>query len=429
MAPAAPFAPFALPHAAPESLTCLELLARYARRPEYYQLADAARLLVNGHETFAAMLAAIAGASSSVELGTYTIQADGVGRQFQAALISAAARGVQVRLLYDFIGSRGLPAAFVNALLAAGVAVAVYHPPIFGRICQTINRRNHRKLLIVDRRLLFAGGLNLTDAYAAPADHGDGWRDTHTALTGTAVASAGARLYEHDWQHATPYPETIPRLAWWPSGVRRRLRRILTIRQLWRHATDELQRAIHQGHVPVQVIGNEALRHRHAIHQAYLYAIHHARHYILIENAYFIPTRAIRKALAQAVSRGVQVAVTVPRHSDVPIVTHASRYLYARLLAQGIRIYEWPHAMLHAKTAVIDDAWSVVGSYNLDRRSLFHQLEVVVTVLDRDFATRLREQTLADLAQCHEVTCHAHAQRSWRRRLLETLAYAFRYWL
>ncbi len=375
------------------------------------------------------MLAAIAGARTSVELETYTIQADGVGGQFQAALSRAAARGVQVRLLYDFIGSRGLPAAFVTALLAAGVAVAVYHPPIFGRICQTINQRNHRKLLIVDRRVLFAGGLNLTDEYAEPADQGDGWRDTHAVLTGAAVACAGARLFEHDWSHATPYPETITHRARWQGGVRRRLRRILTIRQLWRHGTDELQRALHSGNVAVQVVGNELFRRRHAIHQAYLYAIRNARHYILIENAYFIPTRSIRHALAQAAARGVHVAVALPRHSDVPIVSHASRYLYARLLARGIRIYEWPHAMLHAKTAVIDDAWSVVGSYNLDRRSFFHQLEVVVTVLDRDFATRLREQTLADLAQCHEVTCHAHAQRSWRRRLLETLAYAFRYWL
>jgi cardiolipin synthase len=412
----------------PEALNSVELLARYANRPERYQLADSARLLINGRETFTAMLTAIGGAQRSVDLETYTIQDDGVGRQFQAALIRAAARGVRVRLLYDYIGSRGLPEPFVAALRTAGVAVAVYHPPVFGRILQTINRRNHRKLLVVDQALLFAGGLNLTDEYAEPPDRGDGWRDTHAVFAGAAVAGAGLRLFAHDWQRATPYPETTPPPARWRNGVRR-LHRILTIRHLWRQATDQLRQALREGRVAVQVVGNEAFRHRHAIHQAYLHAIRNARHYILIENAYFIPPRSIRRALAQAAARGVHVAVAVPRNSDVPIVAHASRHLYDRLLARGIRIYEWPHTMLHAKTAVMDDAWSVVGSYNLDRRSFFHQLEVVVTVLDRNFARHLRAQTLADLARCHEITRAEHARRSWRRRLLEAVAYAFRYWL
>jgi cardiolipin synthase len=125
----------------------------------------------------------------------------------------------------------------------------------------------------------------------------------------------------------------------------------------------------------------------------------------------------------------VQVAVAVPRNSDVPIVTYASRHLYAGLLARGVRIFEWPHAMLHAKTAVIDDAWSVVGSYNLDRRSFFHQLEAVVLAIDPAFAGRLCAQTLADVQQCREVTRAAHKARPWHQKLLESLAYLFRDWL
>ncbi len=407
----------------------MELLARYARIPEQFQLASSARLLVNGGEAFPAMLAAIDAATTSVDLETYAIRADGMGTRFQGALLRAAGRGVHVRLLYDYLGSRGLPASFVRKLLAVGVQVAVYHPPVLGSLLRTMNRRNHRKLLLVDRGLLFAGGLNLTDEYVSVEERGAGWRDTHVRLEGPAVALAGERLFEHDWRQALAYPDTITRVARLKADVRKGLRRIITIRKLWRSSADALQNAIRDGQVAVQVVGNEELRNRLAIHRAYLYAIRNARQYILIENAYFIPTRAIRHALVRAAARGVQVAVTVPRHSDVPIVAYASRYLYARLLARCVRIFEWPHAMLHAKTAVIDDAWSVVGSYNLDRRSFFHQLESVVLVIDPAFAIRLREQTLADLQQCWEVTRVEHEARPWRLKFLESVAYSLRYWL
>jgi cardiolipin synthase len=422
-------APFALRPDAPEPVSGLALLVRYARRPEQFLLADAARLLVNGGETFAAMLAAIDAAAATVDLETYTLAADDVGMRFQAALAGAARRGVRVRLLYDYIGSRGLPAAFVRTLMAAGVQVAVYHPPIVGQILRTMNRRDHRKLLVVDGRLLFAGGINLADAYDDAGPRAGRWRDTHACCEGKAVALAGERLFEHGWSHAFPYPDTVTRAAVLKADVRRRWRGILTIGRLWRRAAERLQDALRDGRVAVQVVGNEEFRHRRAIHRAYLHAIAHARRYILIENAYFIPDAAIRRALARAVARGVQVAVAVPRTSDVPIVAYASRHLYAALLRRGIRIFEWPHGMLHAKTAVIDDAWAVVGSYNLDRRSFFHQLEAVLVVVDGGFAARLREQTLADLAQCREVTRAAHAARPHGRKLLESLAYAFRYWL
>ena len=428
-APAEPPAPFALPAAPPEPATCLELLARYARQPQRFQLASAARLLVNGGETFDAMLAAIDAAAVAVDIETYALQADSVGTRFHDALLRAAGRGVRVRLLYDYIGSRGLPPRFVRSLMQAGVAVAVYHPPVFGSILRTMNRRNHRKLLLVDQRVLFAVGLNLTDEYAVPEEHGAGWRDTHARFDGRAVALAGERLFEHDWGHALAYPDTITRAARLKADVRKSLRGIITIRKLWRRSVDTLQSAIRDGSVPVQVVGNEEIRNRRAIHRSYLHAIRNARRYVLIENAYFIPSRPIRHALAQAVERGVQVAVAVPRTSDVPIVAYASRHLYAGLLAKGVRIFEWPHAMLHAKTAVIDDAWSVVGSYNLDRRSLFHQLEAVVLVIDPVFAGRLREQTLADLQQCREVARAQHEARPWRQKLLESLAYLFRDWL
>jgi cardiolipin synthase len=184
-----------------------------------------------------------------------------------------------------------------------------------------------------------------------------------------------------------------------------------------------------EGSVAVEVVSNQEFRHRRRIRRAYLHAIRNAQRYILIENAYFIPDRGIRRALLKAVQRGVKVAVAVARHNDVAVAAMASRALYGELLAGGVRLFEWPETMLHAKTAVIDDAWSVVGSYNLDHRSLFHNLEVVIVLADADFAARLREQNLADLKQCRELTLDEHGARPWWQTLLDSAAYQMRYWL
>jgi cardiolipin synthase len=125
----------------------------------------------------------------------------------------------------------------------------------------------------------------------------------------------------------------------------------------------------------------------------------------------------------------VAVSVVVAGHNDIAIVAKASRGLYGELLASGVRLFEWPEGMLHAKTAVIDDAWAAVGSYNLDHRSLMHNLEVVVSVADSRFTRLLRERNMEDIARCHEVTLLEHEARPWREMLLESLALSLRYWL
>jgi cardiolipin synthase len=404
-----------------------DALVRYARAPQEFERADRVRLLVDGGEAFPEMLATIEGAQRTVDLETYMIRADCTGTRFRDALSAAARRGVRVRLLYDYIGSLGLPDRFVQPAIQAGVAVAVYHPLVITRPSWAVNRRDHRKHLVVDGQVAFTGGLNLADQYNAPPESG-GWRDTHLRLEGQAPAERIEELFEYGWQSAAPYGEPGPAARQLASGVRRRLGLPLgpgTRRQglevsdaLWAH-----------GGVAVRIIGNREFRHRQDIRRTYLHAIRRAQRYILIENAYFIPDRGIRRALARAAARRVLVAVVLARNSDVTTAAYASRSLYSDLLASGVRLFEWPFGMMHAKTAAIDDAWATVGSYNFDHRSLLHQLESVAVVADPGFARRLREQTLADLAKCREITLMEHESRPWRQMLLESAAYFVRRWL
>jgi cardiolipin synthase len=413
-----------------------EALARYARKPGQFPPARGVELLVDGGRTFASMLEAIDAARQSVDLETYILRDDGVGRRFQEALCRAARRGVGVRLLYDYIGSLSLPTRFVDRLLEAGVAVGVYNPPALRWLgWRVLDRRNHRKTLIVDGQVTFTGGLNLADDYAPAQEGGAGWRDTHVRIDGTGPADQATMLFRRAWRKAALHGAKVLRRRRLQGAFRRLLAH-------WRRDRDRLEdeettrqdgpspaRGGGAAQPAVRLLGNHGFGERHRIHQAYLHAIRRARSYILIENAYFIPSRAIRRALAKAVRRGVVVAVAVARDSDVKIAACAGRYLYSRLLASGVRLFEWPFGMLHAKTAVIDDAWSIVGSYNMDHRSLFHQLESAAAVVDAAFARRLRDQTLADMSQSPEVTLERHESRPIHRMVLESAAYLVRHWL
>ena len=355
------------------------------------------------------------------------IRADGAGTRFRDALASAAGRGVRVRLLYDYIGSLGLPDRFVQPLIQAGAAVAVYHPLVITRPSWAVNRRDHRKHLVVDGQIAFIGGLNLADQYNAPLEAG-GWRDTHLRLEGRAPAERIEELFEYGWHSAAPYGEPGPAARQLASGMRRRLG--LPLGPETRRRGLEFSDAIwERGGVAVRIIGNREFRRRQDIRRAYLHAIQNAQRYILIENAYFIPDRGVRRALARAAARRVLVAIVLARNSDVTTAAYASRSLYSDLLASGVRLFEWPFGMMHAKTAVIDDAWATVGSYNFDHRSLLHQLESVAVVADPAFACRVRDQMLSDLAKCREITLIEHESRPWRQMLLESAAYLVRRWL
>mgnify|MGYP006293579613 CR=1 FL=1 len=355
-------------------------------------------LLVDGREAYPAMLEAIDAARRTILMDSYIFNRDGAGQVFAGALIRAAARGVHVLLIVDGIGTLPVPAEFFDELRGEGVRVLEYRPPAPWRKGWGLLRRNHRKLLAIDNRVGFAGGLNVGDAWLPREMDGLGWHDVHVRVEGPAVRDL-SRLSISTWQvHAgaklSPR-EFLPPVE--PSGD-----------------------------TYVSIVGSRERKRRRAIRLAYLHAIRRARRYIYIANAYFLPGRGYRRALSNAVKRGVDVRVMLPARGDILPVQLASQALYSRLLRAGVRLFLWEDAVLHAKTAVIDDQWSTVGSFNLDRRSWTMNLEVNVNVVGGRFARELRGVFERDQERCTELVRDQWRRRSIGLRLLERFFYLFR---
>ncbi len=376
---------------------------RYALNPGAFLPGNHVTVLRDGARTYPAMLEAIRHAREYIHLETYILVADRTGRRFGEALIERARAGVDVRLLYDSLGSIGLATEFVAELQHAGVRTAEYNPIAPWRPRFALNQRDHRKILVVDGRIGFTGGLNISDDYAAVEDGGVGWHDMHCKIEGPAVTEL-ARLFRRTWIRAGG--DAFP-----------------LIEQRADESVVSLDTAL------ARILGNEGRRRRTPIRRVYLHAIRRAHKTIAITNAYFIPDRGIRRALVNAVRRGVQVRVVVPSRSDVPAVQWATRHLYARLLKAGVKVYEWTGRMVHAKTAVIDEVWSTIGSSNLDYRSLKVNLEVVAIIIDRTFGRRMAEQFVLDVAESDEIQLEVWRKRPWWHRPIEWIFFQLRSWL
>ncbi|HVE12786.1 MAG TPA: phospholipase D-like domain-containing protein [Elusimicrobiota bacterium] len=371
----------------------------YTSSPEELTEGNRLSLLHDGRETFPAMLEAIASARLAVHLETYILRDDATGKDFARALGERARAGVQVRVIYDSVGSLGLSDSYLQGLRNSGVQLLAYRPIAPWRRRWGWGRRDHRKILVIDGKVAFTGGINIAHEHASAEAGGGGWRDIQVRVEGPAAYDLDA-LFRSVWFRETR--------RWFelPGHPRERA-----------------------GGALVQVVANQEFLHRHRIRQEYRHAIHRARRRILIANAYFVPDRAIRKALYAARRRGVIVDVLVPSRSDVPAVQYASRSLFETHLQNGLRLFAWPGPHLHTKLVVIDGAWCSVGSYNLDHRSWLHNLEVNLHVEDAAFAREAERAVLQDIALSSEVKLERWRERAWDERLLENFFSLLRYWL
>ncbi len=310
--------------------------------------AERLRLFSEGDATYDAILEAIRGAQHHVHLEYYIFRDDGVGRRFIEALCERAAAGVQVRLLYDAVGSK-LSRASRAQLTRAGVKLAAFNPAFSGKLSQRLyNFRTHRKIVVVDGVVGFTGGINVTDDHSAQARGAAAWRDTHLEIVGEAVHGL-QRTFLENWRFASG--EKKPQLdAYFPPG-----REAPQLVQIVASGPDHPARAI------------EAL---------YLAAIGAATQRVWLTTPYFVPSESLLTALTTAGLRGVNVQLMLPAKTDSTMVDLASASFHDPLLRARVRIHQYGGRMLHAKTAVIDDL-AIVGTANLDDRSLKLNFEVV----------------------------------------------------
>ncbi|MDD5030397.1 MAG: cardiolipin synthase [Rhodoferax sp.] len=368
-------------------------------------LGNQVMLLQDGSATYSAMVAAIRQAKDHINLESYIIEDDAVGRAFADLLRQAQARGVQVNLMYDSVGCIGTPRAFFDQLAQAGVAVLEFNPvnPLLAKGAWQINNRDHRKMLLVDGRLVIMGGINISSVYSSgsvllrtkkSAHKPAAWRDTDLQIEGPVVAEF-QKLFLQSWdkQHG---PTLAPKAYFPPLSP--------------------------QGKDIVRAIGSTPDDPYSLIYLTLISAIGNAEKHVHLTNAYFVPDPQLLQALTAAAARGVQVKLILPSHSDSALVFHAGRAHYAHLLAGGVQIFERHGALLHAKTAVIDGVWSTVGSTNLDWRSFLDNDEVNAVVLGRDFAAHMQRMFEIDLAASQPIDPQAWRQRPLQFRLQEWLA-------
>lgn len=372
----------------------------YARSIQKWRSDCELTVLRDGAETYPAMLAAMAAAQRSICFETYILAADTTGDRFKAVLMERARAGVTVRVIYDAVGSFGLPDAWVDELRAAGCEVIDFNPIAPWRRRFRLSHRDHRKIIVVDDEYGFTGGLNIANDYAAVADGGVGWHDMHCRVTGAIVLDL-ARMFRRTWLRCggTDYPSPPAPRGGGADGSF------------------------------IRLLDNTLRRQRTTVRRAYLHVIKSAKRSVLIQNAYFLPDQGVRRALARAVRRGVDVKVLVPGQSDVRLIQWAGDYVCRRLARRGVHIFRWRGPMMHAKTATVDTLWSTIGSYNFDAQSRFNNLEVCLEILDPQVALTLTKSFERDLANCDPFDEHAWLRLPWWRKALAWLAFRLRRWL
>ncbi len=358
--------------------------------------AQAIELFGSGGTTLEALLREIAQARHHIHLEYYIFEPDRTGNRMLRALADKARAGVAVRLLVDGVGSSRLLAHrhrdLLSALHAAGGEIAVFHPARLDRLRPLVNLRTHRKIAVIDGRVGFMGGINITDDENEQVRPDDAYRDTHLLIRGGAVRWL-QYVFLKDWHYAQGAPPA---------------------------SEEELLPDEPPGHLPVQIVTSGPDSDTEAIHRAVIDALGLARERIWLATPYFVPTEPALTALTNAALRGVQVKLIVPERSDSRIVSAAARSYYKELQDAGVLVFEYHGRMFHAKTLLVDRHYGMVGSANFDNRSFRLNFEVAAVLLDADFNRKLATMFEADLSHCRLVPINREV--SAPQRLFEAVA-------
>lgn len=355
------------------------------------------QVLLNGDEIFPPMLAAIQNAKTSITFETYIYWSGDIGRAFADALAERARKGVKVHVLLDWIGSAKMDGSLVQTLMDAGVQVKKFHPPHWSHLAR-LNNRTHRKLLVVDGRIGFTGGVGVAPQWTGRAQDPAHWRDTHFEVKGPVVAQMQS-VFIDNWIKVTGDvlhgPDYFPELA----------------QEGW-HMAQMFSSSPNGGSESMQLM--------------YLLAVTAASRSIDLSASYFVPDALTMRTLIEAVQRGVKVRVVVPgKHIDSDAVRSASRATWGPLLSAGAVIAEFEPTMYHCKVMIVDGLLVSVGSTNFDNRSFRLNDEATLNVVDKAFASAQTKIFEADLARSHQVTYEEWLARPLRERLGEALTSMF----
>ncbi len=355
---------------------------------------NSAQELINGDQIFAAMLEAIRGACRTISFETYIYWSGSIGKEFSKAISERARSGVQVHLLLDWVGTAKLDDAELEEMRNAGAQIEKYRPLRFYNLGR-LNKRTHRKLLVVDGRIGFTGGVGIADKWLGNAEDPDHWRDSHFRVEGPVVAQMQGAFMDN-WMETRG--EVLHGDDYFPS-----LEAVGTQRaQVFKSSPDE---------------GSESAR------LMYLLSITCARHSVRIANSYFVPDDLSVETLVAAKKRGATVQVIVPgKHIDAEVTRKASKSRWGPLLEAGVEIYEYQPTMYHCKAMIIDEIWVSVGSTNFDSRSFRLNDEANLNVLDAEFAARQVAVFEKDLLHARLVTHEAWKRRPLSEKLMERTA-------
>jgi cardiolipin synthase len=354
--------------------------------------------LQNGDEIFPAMLEAIRSAQRSITFETYIYWSGEVGRSFADALIDRARSGVAVHVLLDWVGTGKMDDSLIDEMKDAGIQVDKFHPLRWYNLGR-MNNRTHRKLLVVDGRVGFTGGVGIADLWQGHAQDSMHWRDSHYRIEGPAVAQMQAAFMDNWLKTRT---RVLHNEAYFPS---------LTS----------------AGNAAAQVFTSSPDQGSESVRLMYMLSLAAADSSIRIAASYFVPDSLVTATLVSAAERGVRVEIILPgKHIDAEAVRRASRGGWGPLLQAGVRIYEYQTTMYHCKVMIVDDLWTSVGSTNFDNRSFRLNAEANLNVLDREFALEQVRHFELDKARSREITYAMWQARPFREKLSERFFRLFR---
>ncbi|MGM0406472.1 MAG: cardiolipin synthase [Bacteroidota bacterium] len=375
------------------------LLVKMLLNDNYFGLTKRNRLklLINGEQKFPELFKDLNNAKDHIHIEYFIIDNGIVFEKLKTILIKKQKEGVAVRIIYDDVGSRHLKNKSIKELKKAGIEIFPFYKTYFPSMANRINYRNHRKIVVIDGKIGFTGGLNLSDKYSndIPKKHFIFWRDTHLKIEGPAVR----------------YLQYIFLLDWHFSSEQTLLYNSRFFPKLENNNNGKL----------VQIISGGPDLLRETVMTAYFKAIVDAEEVCFITMPYVIPNQGIITALKQTALSGVDVRLLVPKKSDSWLLNSASNTYYYDLLASGVKIYRYTKGFVHAKTIIIDNNLSIVGSANMDYRSFDYNFEANALIYDKEFNALIKNQFYQDLENSEQISLQEWVKRPLRKRLKESV--------